>query len=135
VSQENLEVVQAIYRSLNEGDWDGVFRFVDPEFEATFQRGLIAGTHTGRDAVRAIVDDQRAAFDGWITEVERLVESGDRVVAVTRTRWRPKGTDAEIENRNGWIWTIRDGRAVSMCGFPNPNDALEAVGHSEQKAE
>jgi ketosteroid isomerase-like protein len=53
------------------------------------------------------------------------------VVAVTRTRWRPKGTDAEIENRNGWLWTIRGGSAVSVKGFPDPDEALEAAGLSE----
>jgi ketosteroid isomerase-like protein len=128
MSQENVEMVRSIYRALNDGDWDAVFRLADPDFEATFQRGLIAGTHRGRDSVRAIVEDQRAAFDGWAIEVEQLIESGDQVVAVVTTRWRPKGTDAEIHNRNGWIWTIREGVAVSLHGFPNPDEALEAAG-------
>ncbi len=131
MSKENVEVVRAIYRALNDDDWDAVYRLVDAEFEATFQRGLMAGTHTGRDSVRAILEDQRAAFDTWVIEIERLVESGDQVVAVVRMRLRPKDTDAEIQNRNGWIWTIRDGLALSMRGFPNPDDALEAAGISE----
>jgi ketosteroid isomerase-like protein len=131
MSQENIEIVRAIYRSFNDDDWDAAFRLADPEFEATFQRGLIAGTHKGRDSVRAIVEDQRAAFDGWAVEIERLVECGDQVVAVIRNQVRPKGTDSEIETRNGWIWTIRDGVVLSLRGFPNPDDALEAAALSE----
>ena len=30
--------------------------------------------------------------------------------------------------RNGHIWTIRDGRIVSMRSFPDPQKAFEAVG-------
>jgi ketosteroid isomerase-like protein len=64
-------------------------------------------------------------------EIERLVECGDQVVAVIRNQVRPKGTDSEIETRNGWIWTIRDGVVLSLRGFPNPDDALEAAALSE----
>jgi ketosteroid isomerase-like protein len=131
MSQDNAAVVRSIYRSLNDGDWDAAFRLVDPEFEATFQRSLYRGTHRGRDSVRAIIEDQRAAFDQWMIEVDRIDESGDQVVALIRNRVQPKGTDVEVETRNGHIWTIRDGVAVSWRGFPNPNEALEAAGLSE----
>jgi ketosteroid isomerase-like protein len=131
MSQENAEVVQSIYRLLNDGDWDAAFRLVDPEFEATFQRSLNRGTHRGRDSVRAIIEDQRAAFDRWVIEVDRLDASGDQVVALIRNRVQPKGTDVEVQTRNGHIWTIRDGVAVSWRGFPNPDEALEAAGLSK----
>jgi ketosteroid isomerase-like protein len=131
MSEGNVKIVRAIYQAFNDEAWDTAYRFMAPEFEATFQRGLMAGTHRGRDSVRAILQDQRAAFDRWVIEVERLVENGDQVVAVVQMSVRPQGTDAEIQNRNGWIWTIRDGLAVSMRGFPDPEDALEAAGLRE----
>ena len=31
----------------------------------------------------------------------------------------------------GYAWTIRDGVAISWCGFPNPDEALEAAGLRE----
>jgi ketosteroid isomerase-like protein len=131
MSQENVEVVRSIYASLNRGDWDAAFRFTDPDFEVTFQRGPNAGTHRGRDAVQAIIKDQREAFDAWTIEVERAFERGDQVVIVIKSHLRPKGTDAEFELRNGHIWTIREGVAVSLRGFPNPEEALEAAGLRE----
>ena len=131
MSQENVEVVRRIYISLNDGDWETAFRLTDPEVEVTFQRGPNAGTHRGRDSIRAVLMDQREAFDAWIIEVERVVHQGDQVVAVIKSHLRPRGADAEFETRNGHIWTIRDGVAVSLRGFPNPEDALEAAGLSE----
>jgi ketosteroid isomerase-like protein len=53
------------------------------------------------------------------------------VVALTKTRVRPKRTDAEFEIRNGQIWTIRQGKVVSMRIFPEPEKALEAAGLRE----
>jgi len=131
MSREDAEVVRSIYASLDRGDLDAAFRLVDPDFEVTFQRGPNAGPYRGRDTIQAIIEDQRAAFDAWIIDVERVFERGDQVVVVIKSHLRPKGTDAAFEIRNGHIWTIRDGVAVSLRGFPNPEEALKAAGLSE----
>ena len=131
MSEENAEIVRSIYESFNRGDWEAMTRLAHPEFEATLARGPNEGTHRGRDSIRAIIQDQRAAFDAWSIEVEQVFASGDQVLALTMSRIRPKGIDAELEIRNGMLWTVGDGVAVSMRGFPNPDDALEAAGFSE----
>jgi len=128
MSQENVEIVRSIYDSLNRGDWDAAIHRTDPDFEVTFQRGPNAGTHRGRGSIQAILEDQRVAFEAWIIEVEQVFDSRDQVVALIKSHLRPKGTDAEFEIRNGHIWTIRDGMAHSLRGFPNPEEALEAAG-------
>ncbi len=71
------------------------------------------------------------AFEAASAEPEELFESGDQVAAVVRVRARPKGSSAEIEIRNGHLWTLRDGRAVSMQMFPKPQEAVEAAGLRE----
>ena len=131
MSEENVEIVRRVYDALNHSDWDAVFRDAHPGFEVTLRRGLSAGTHRSREKVQAILLDQREAFDAWLMEPSELYESGEQVVAVVKSRVRPKGSSAEIELRTGHIWTIRDGKIVSMVGFPNADDALEAAGLSE----
>jgi ketosteroid isomerase-like protein len=130
MSEENVEIVRSIYEALNRGDWEAATRPTDAKFEVTFQRGPNAGTHRGRDAIQAIIEDQREAFDAWIIEGEEVFDSGDQVVALIKSCLRPKGTDAELEIRNGHICPIRDGVALSLRGFPNPEEALEAAGPS-----
>ena len=61
----------------------------------------------------------------------RLQYSGDQVVALIRSHLRPKGTEAEFGLLNGHIWTIRNGSALSLRGFPKPEEALKAAGLSE----
>ena len=131
MSQENVEVVRRVYDALNRNDLDAAFRDAHPDFEISFKRGPLAGTHRGREAPEAAFSDMRAAFDAWVIEPSELLESGNQVVAVVKNRVRPKGTDVEFETRNGHLWTIRDGTILSLEGFPNPDDALEAAGLSE----
>jgi ketosteroid isomerase-like protein len=71
------------------------------------------------------------AFEAWTSEPEELIESGDQVVVVAKTRMRPRRSSAEIERRNGSLWTIRDGMVVSMRVFAKPEEAIEAAGLSE----
>ena len=73
MSQENVEIVRAIYAALNDDNWDAAFSLVDPDFRATFQRGPNAGNHRGRESIQAVLQDQRAAFDAWIIEVVSLI--------------------------------------------------------------
>jgi len=131
MSQENVEIVRSIYEALNRGDWDAATRLTDADFEVTIERGPNAGSHRGRDSIQAVIEDQREAFDSWIVEVEQVADGGDQVVAMITNHLRPRGTDAEFEMRNGHIWTIRDGVALSLRGFSNPEEALQAAGLSE----
>jgi ketosteroid isomerase-like protein len=70
-------------------------------------------------------------FEAWTDQPEELMDSGDQVAAVVRIRLRPKGSSAEIELRNGNLWTLRDGKVASMQILPKPQEALEAAGLRE----
>lgn len=132
MSQENIEIVRSIYEAFNRGDWDAIFRDMHPDIELTTPEQLPnAGTYRGREECQVFLQDGLAAFEASIIEPEEFFESGDRVVAVYKTRVRPKGSGAEIENRNGQLWTIHDGKVRSVRFFPNPEDALKAAGLSE----
>jgi ketosteroid isomerase-like protein len=69
-----------------------------------------------------------SAFTTWTSEPEEFIEGGDQVVVIVKTRMRPRGSSAEIENRTGHLWTIRDGTVLSMRFFAKPEQALEAAG-------
>jgi ketosteroid isomerase-like protein len=131
MSEENVEIIRRVYDALNRNDWDAAFRDAHPDIEITFQRGPLAGAHRGREKPQEIVADMRAAFDDWIIEPSEFLESGNQVLAIVKNRLRPKGSDVEFETQNGHLWTIRDGTILSLTGYPNPDEALEAAGLSE----
>jgi hypothetical protein len=132
MSQENVELVRSIYEAFNRRDWDAAFRDQAPDVEYTTPpRGPTAGTYRGRKEIQGFYEELSAAFEAWTVVPEELIESGDQVVVVVKARMRPKGSSAEIERRNGNLWTIRDGMVVSIRIFAKPAEALEAAGLSE----
>jgi hypothetical protein len=132
MSKENVEIVRSIYEAVNRRDFDAAFRDQAPDVEYTTPpRGPTAGTYRGRDEIRGFWEEIQTPFEAWTVEPEEFFESGDQVVVVAKTRMRPRGSSAEIENRNGHLWTIRDGMVVSMRIFPKPEEALAAAGLRE----
>ena len=135
MSEGNVEIVRRVYEASRRGDFEAGFRDAHPDLVVTFKAGPNSGTHRGRDAVQAVLEDLTAGFDFWVMEPTELIEQGERVVAIVNNRLRPKGgTGGEFDYRNGHIWTIRDGTIISLVGFPTPEDALEAAGLSPRLA-
>jgi uncharacterized protein len=66
-------------------------------------------------------------FEGYTVEVERMVDAGDDVVVIGVIHARGRGSGAEIRQRHGYVWTLRDGRAVRFRWFGNPDDAFRAT--------
>jgi ketosteroid isomerase-like protein len=131
MSQENVEIVRSIYESANHGDWDAAFRDQHPDVELTTPPGPNAGTYRGRAEIQSFWEEMQTPFEVWSVEPEEFFEHGDQIAVVVRARMRPKGSSAEIENRTGNLWTLRDGKVVSMRMFPKPEKALEAAGLRE----
>jgi ketosteroid isomerase-like protein len=128
MSRENVEIVRAAYDAFNRGDWDAAFRDMHPDFEFAMQHAPNPGPHRGRNDARARMEDGLAAYEAFSYELDDLRESGEQVVALIRVRVRPKGTTAEIENRVGHVWALRDGKVVSLHLFPKRDEALESAG-------
>jgi ketosteroid isomerase-like protein len=132
MSRQNVEIVRSIYEASNRRDWDAAFRDQSPDVEYTTPpRGPTAGTYRGREEIQGFYEEMSTAFEAWTTEPEELIESGDQVVVVVKVRMRPRGSSAEIEVRNGNVWTIRDGMVISMRMFAKPEEALKAAGLPE----
>jgi ketosteroid isomerase-like protein len=135
MSQENVEVVRSIYESVNRDDWEAAFRDQHPGVELTTPPGPLAGpnaaTYRGRAEIQGFWEEMQTPFEALSVEPEEFFEHSDQIAVVVRARMRPKGSSAEIENRTGHLWTLRDGKAVSMQIFPKPHEALEAAGLSE----
>jgi ketosteroid isomerase-like protein len=128
VSSENVDIVRRAYEAIARGDWDAAFSFTHPDFSMTTKRGPRAGTHRGREEVQDFGEDYIGAFDDFAMEPEEFHESGDHVVAVVKRRARPEGGSIDIEVRNGHLFTLREGQILSLESFPDPKDALAAIG-------
>jgi ketosteroid isomerase-like protein len=66
-------------------------------------------------------------YPNFTIETEQIIDAGDDVVVIGIAR----GTGASgvnVEWRQGYVWTVRDGKAVRFQWFNDPAEALEAAG-------
>ncbi len=126
MSREKVEVVRSIYRLWSEHA--SARHLIDPELEYVNPPYAVeSGTRHDRRTLGKI----REVYPDFLVEPERFVDAGEDVVVIGIAR----GTSAsgiEAHWRQGYVWTVRDGRAVRFRWFNDPNEALEAVGISEQ---
>jgi ketosteroid isomerase-like protein/uncharacterized damage-inducible protein DinB len=107
-----LDVVRAIHRALAERDLAHLRRAIAPDAETLIPRALPwGGSYRGADGVeRLLVDRSRlveASFD-----VDRLVPSGEHVLAVGRTHGTARATALAFDAPTVYVWTVQRGIAT-----------------------
>ena len=134
MSQENVEIVKAAIDAANRQDWDAMFQDMAPGFELDMSRavGPVGGIH-GLDQARRILVEFAENWESVRIEPHEFIEAGDLVVVPNTGHLR--GRDGiEVSVTVAWVWTIRDGAIERMTMYQERQDALEAVGLSEQDA-
>ena len=63
-------------------------------------------------------------------EPERFIDAGEHVVVIGTARGTAR-SGVEAQWRQGYVWTVRDGKAIRFRWCNNPQEALEAVGLRE----
>ena len=135
MSSENLDLVRSIFAAFEQGDleawlalWDS-----DCEYRPALEGAVegAEGVYIGRDAIR---DWWRAFHDEWSevrAEVHEIRDVGDRVVVLEVLRGRRRVSGIPMEQRFGHVLTFRAGRLAVSEDYFSWEEALEAVGLSE----
>ena len=134
MSQANVEIVKAAIDAVNREDWDAAFQDAAPGFELDMSRGLglmRASTDLIRSG-RSSLNSPQHWEAVWI-EAHEFIDAGDLLVV-------PQTTHGRGVTGSRWclappsVWTIRDGTIERVSMYQERQDALEAVGLSEQDA-
>jgi ketosteroid isomerase-like protein len=131
VSQENVERIKAGFAAHNRGDIDALIEFYHPE--VVFET-LLLGTHHGNEAIRLIYAENRKTMSGYDVIPVELIDAGDKVVAVAQVVGAGAVSQIALDDRFAFVFTFKGDRVVREQAFRNREEALEAVGLSEQDA-
>jgi ketosteroid isomerase-like protein len=132
MSQENVEVVRRLIEHWEQGDWRWGRDVFDDECEAVFSASWFPEAdryRVGRDALRAWTGFTDA-FESFEIGLNRIIDGGDQVVALTRIRGRGRASGADVDALTGGIFSLRGGKIVRYV-LTDAAEALEAVGLSE----
>jgi uncharacterized protein len=135
MSRENVDLARRGYEAFARRDLDAAIELMHPEIEAHDPPEVPDATiYRGRDAVRRDWEQTSELFEDFSIDVEKSFDRGDEVVVFLRYRGRGRESGAEVEALMAHVWTVRDGKAVRLRQFLDREEALEAVGLSEQDA-
>ena len=130
MSQENVEIVRAMFEQFARGDFSALGDLPD-DFEFVASRDLPdAGTYRGELAIRWMTAWVQS-FEGHTIRATEIIDAGDKVLVAIFQRGRPRGSQTVVEG-SGWVaLSFRGGEIARAEGFPDRAEALEAAGLRE----
>jgi ketosteroid isomerase-like protein len=134
MSQENVEILKASIDAYNRRDWDAWLQHAARGFEMDMSRavGPVSGILT-LDQLRQGQLDFAEYWESVRIEAQEFIEAGDLVVVPWAMHGR--GRDGiELVARATFVFTIRNGAIERITLYQEREEALEAVGLSEQDA-
>jgi ketosteroid isomerase-like protein len=133
LSQESVGLVQAAFRSFEEGDIEGVLRFCDEKVEITQPAELLGVSphQHGHAGVREAFGIWPEQWDDFRLDVVRVADAGDRVLVATIQHGRGKGSGVEVAMPFSFVFSVRAGKIVEWQIFTREGEAIEAAGLAE----
>ena len=132
MSRQNAEIVRDAYELLNRGDVESLVELCDDDFLMDMsERVFNPDTYRGHDGIRRFHDGVRDAWESYRWTVEDTRVKGDSVVAMLHCQGQSRKGGPTVDWRVAWLWTVRQGRPVSLRFYRNQEKALEAAGLSE----
>ena len=126
-SSAPFEMVQEIYAAFRRRDTVRIFRLFAENIEIVQSPDLPwGGCYRGHDEVREFF----AALTGHISSnvsIERMIDSGDRVVVVGQTRGVVNENGAPFDVAFAHVWTVRSGRVVRAEFYVDHRAMLPAI--------
>jgi ketosteroid isomerase-like protein len=134
MSQENVEAFKRVVEAANRRDAEAALEELDPEVEWHPVLQMVLGgeatVYRGHQGVRDVLRDADEAWAEMHYEFSEIRDLGDRIVAIGRFRARGKESAAEVESPLGYVVEFKNGKAIRMSSYLDPDQALEAVGLS-----
>jgi len=132
MKEEDLEAFRRAAEAYNRRDVQAVLEVADPDVvwhdALQVMLGGQATTVRGHEGVRGLMRDHTEAFAELETEFSDVRDLGDRLVATGVLRARGRESGVKIESPFSAIVAFRNGKAVQVRTFLDPEEAFQAAG-------
>ena len=133
MSQENVELVRALFGEWGRGNFWAMTELYAPDVEWRWSRHARAlrggrASYTGLAEIAAAMQEWLEDWGWFRVSAEEFIDAGDHVVVLSEVSARLEGGRGEVRDHQADVITIRKGRIVRMETFDDRAEALEAVG-------
>jgi ketosteroid isomerase-like protein len=134
MSQENVDLVRAVFEAFNRRDFDAALALGHDSISWRTLFSVETDVLRGKQEIRVAWERQIEALDVHIDVVELTPLDETRVLAVGKWRGRGSESGAPVEQTAVQVFTVEDGRLRSVETYASNDEALESAGLSEQDA-
>jgi ketosteroid isomerase-like protein len=135
MSQENVEIVRAVYERFRDGDFRASAELLDPYVVLVLGAGFgpdsPSATHFGAEAVSAYTRALLETWEDFTMEASEIVAAGDSVLAEVCQRGIGRTSGAPTEMHYFTLWSFRGATVIRIQSFRERSAALEAAGLRE----
>jgi ketosteroid isomerase-like protein len=117
---EGSDFAARIYAAINARDRGAIRALSAPDIVV----GTTVEAYRGPEALLGWLDEGDDAFDDFAVELLDVEDLAGHVVVSMRQHGRGKASGAEVDHRFTHVWTLRDGRAISLQSFARHDDAV-----------
>jgi ketosteroid isomerase-like protein len=122
-------VLRRTYEALVRRDLAVLDELADPDFEMDLtERVLNPATYRGAEGMLRFLGEIDELWASMDIDVERVLESGDEVLAVLMVTLTGRGSGVEMESRIAQRWTLRDGKLLRMKLYGDADAAVAEFG-------
>ncbi|HME05384.1 MAG TPA: nuclear transport factor 2 family protein [Solirubrobacteraceae bacterium] len=127
----STETIQALLEAWRRGEVD--LALLDPEvtYEDYDLPDHAGEVFSGHEGVLRAMESWSEPYEEMTNELQRIVGSGDCLVAIHRFRARARHTGIEFDQPSAYVYSFRDGKIIRIQGFWDPAEALAAAGLEE----
>jgi ketosteroid isomerase-like protein len=123
VASPAVSLIRESYEALNEGRFDWLADHAPPDFELVLGSGM-SERYVGPEGVARFYAEIADAWQTVRTDVEEVVDLGDRVVVLGRIRNRGRTSQIEVDVVAAHLWTVEDGVPVRVELIGDRQEAL-----------
>jgi uncharacterized protein len=123
VGKRNLEVVREMLDDYIRGDYEAALPAFTQDVEVVTALERFHGP-------AGVVKEVRRWEEMWTDyrfEIEGLIDAGDKVVLLYHQVGKAKESGVEIDERAGWVYTLREGKIARVEMFQDREAALRAA--------
>jgi ketosteroid isomerase-like protein len=123
--RQNIEAIRGGYDSVGQGNFDAMLALVDPDVVVRDRpESPDPRTYHGYQGARDALAASDETFEGFELEPEEFIGEGEYVVVVLTMRGTGRGSGVKVEERIAHQWKVRDGKAVELQVYSDPDDAV-----------
>jgi ketosteroid isomerase-like protein len=134
MSKENVERVKAFTSLFEAGDRNEWREYFDPDvvWDTSASSMPSAGIYHGHEGIQRFFREWLGAWTDYRMEAREYIDAGGSVVIVFRQSGIGRGSGVKTERDFFGVYDLRDSKVVRYRQYESREEALKAVGLSEQ---